>query len=347
MSKKSYPFSAIIGQESMKKGLILNIINPKISGILVFGEKGTAKSTAVRAIANLLPEIEVIKGCKFNCNPHDVSTMCSECLKKVNEGNKLEIIKQKMKVIDLPVSATEDRVVGSLDIEEAIKTGTKKFESGVLAQANRGILYVDEINLLDNHIVDLLLDSAAMGVNTVEREGISFSHPSNFILVGTMNPEEGELRPQLLDRFGFSVEIKGIKDPQKRVEIVKYRSHFEENPDEFIKKWEIEEQLLRDKIENARTLVKDVTISDEMLLLNANLSIALDIDGHRGDLTLMKASKAMAAFNNKLEVEREDIEEVAHMVLLHRMRSLPFETTKKLDENKIREIIDSFMAVEV
>lgn len=347
MSKKSYPFSAIIGQESMKKGLILNVINPKISGILVFGEKGTAKSTAVRAIANLLPEIEVVNGCKFNCNPHDVSTMCRECLEKVNKGDKLEIIKQKMMVIDLPVSATEDRVVGSLDIEEAIKTGTKRFERGVLAQANRGILYVDEINLLDDHIVDLLLDSAAMGVNTVEREGISFSHPANFILVGTMNPEEGELRPQLLDRFGFSVEIKGIKDPKKRVEIVKYRSQFEENPDGFIKQWELEEQLLRDKIENARTLVKDVTISDEMLLLNANLSIALDIDGHRGDLTLMKASKAMAAFNNRLEVQREDIEEVAHMVLLHRMRSLPFETTKKLDKNKIKEIIDSFMAVEV
>ena len=347
MSKKSYPFSAIIGQESMKNGLILNIINPKISGILVFGEKGTAKSTAVRAIANLLPDIDVVKGCKFNCNPDDLSTMCSECIEKINKGEKLEIIKQKMKVVDLPVSATEDRVVGSLDIEEAIKTGTKKFETGVLAQANRGILYVDEINLLDDHIVDLLLDSAAMGVNTVEREGVSFSHPANFILVGTMNPEEGELRPQLLDRFGFSVDIKGIKDPKKRVDIVKYRSEFEANPDEFIKKWETEEQLLRDRIENARTLVKDVSISDEMLLLNAKISIELDIDGHRGDLTLMKASKAMAAFNNRLEVQRQDIEDVAHMVLLHRMRSLPFETVKKLDKERIREIINSSMAMEV
>ncbi|MPM39666.1 Magnesium-chelatase 38 kDa subunit [bioreactor metagenome] len=347
MLKKPYPFTAIIGQESMKKSLILNIINPKISGVLVFGEKGTAKSTAVRAIANLLPEIDVVKDCKFNCNPYDQRTMCHECRAKIDNGEKIEIIKQKMRVVDLPVSATEDRVVGSLDIEEAIKNGTKKFEIGVLAQANRGILYVDEINLLDDHIVDLLLDSAAMGVNTVEREGISFSHPARFILVGTMNPEEGELRPQLLDRFGLSVDIKGIKDAKKRVDIVKYRSDFEENPEEFTKKWKVEEDKLREKIENARELIKDVFISDQMLLLNAKLSIALEIDGHRGDLTLMKASKAMAAFNNRLEVHREDIEDVAHMVLLHRMRSLPFETAKKLDKDKIREIIDSSMAVEV
>ena len=347
MSKKSYPFSAIIGQESMKKGIILNIINPKISGILVFGEKGTAKSTAVISIANLLPEIDVVKGSKFNCNPHDTSSMCSYCLEKIDKGQEIEIVKQNMKVVDLPVSATEDRVVGALDIEQAIKSGTKKFESGVLAQANRGILYVDEINLLDDHIVDLLLDSAAMGVNTVEREGISFSHPANFILVGTMNPEEGELRPQLLDRFGLSVNIKGIKDPKKRVDIVKYRSEFEKNPDDFIKNWKDEEEKLRSKIENARTLIKDVTISDEMLLLNAKLSIALEIDGHRGDLTLMKSAKAMAAFNNRDNVQREDIEEIGHMVLLHRMRSLPFETAKKLDKDKIKEIINSSMAMEV
>ncbi|RDY25027.1 magnesium chelatase ATPase subunit I [Romboutsia maritimum] len=347
MSKKLYPFSAIIGQESMKKGLILNIINPKISGILVFGEKGTAKSTTVRAIPNLLPEIDVVKGCRFNCNPHDKSTMCSDCLEKVNKGEKIEIVKQKMKVVDLPVSATEDRVVGSLDIEEAIKSGTKKFEPGVLAQANRGILYVDEINLLDDHIVDLLLDSAAMGVNTVEREGISFSHPANFILVGTMNPEEGELRPQLLDRFGFSVDIKGIKDPQKRVQIVKYRSEFEENQDEFISRWEEEEQELRDKIENARKIINEVEISDEMLFLNAQLSIALEIDGHRGDLTLMKATKSMAAFNNRKLVQKEDIEEVARMVLLHRMRSLPFESAKKLDQETIKKIINAPIEMEI
>ena len=199
----TFPFSAIIGQEEMKKGLILNVIHPKIGGILVFGEKGTAKSTAVRSMASLLPEMEVVKGCRFRCNPYDVSSMCDECREKINAGEILESELSKMKVVDLPVSATEDRVVGSLDIEEAIQNGKKKFELGVLAQANRGILYVDEINLLDDHIVDLLLDSAAMGVNTVEREGISFSHPANFILVGTMNPEEGELRPQLLDRFGF------------------------------------------------------------------------------------------------------------------------------------------------
>lgn len=202
-----FPFTAIVGQEDLKLGLILNVINPKIGGILAFGEKGTAKSTAVRAIAELLPEIPVVSGCRFRCNPNDTSLLCEECREKLERGEKLETEYVKMRVIDLPVSATEDRVVGSLDIEEAIQKGKKKFEPGVLAEANRGILYVDEVNLLDDHIVDLLLDSAAMGVNTVEREGISFTHPAQFILVGTMNPEEGELRPQLLDRFGLSVRI--------------------------------------------------------------------------------------------------------------------------------------------
>lgn len=337
---RTYPFTAIIGQESMKSGLILNVIDPKIGGVLVFGEKGTGKSTAVRAIANLLPEIEVVKDCPFRCDPHDPGSMCENCREKVKNGETLAVVKDKMRVVDLPVSATEDRVVGSLDIEEAIQHGKKKFDLGVLAQANRGILYVDEINLLDDHIVDLLLDSAAMGVNTVEREGISFSHPAQFILVGTMNPEEGELRPQLLDRFGFSVDIKGIRDPQLRIEIVKRRGAFEADPHAFLHQHQDLESELSAQIVRARELLPTVTIDDSLLLTNARIAIALEIDGHRGDLTLMKAERAMAAFKGRQSVQKEDIRAVAEMVFLHRLKSLPFETTKKFDMTMVDAIID-------
>lgn len=334
-----FPFTAIVGQEDLKLGLILNVINPKIGGILAFGEKGTAKSTAVRAIAELLPEIPVVSGCRFRCNPNDTSLLCEECREKLERGEKLETEYVKMRVIDLPVSATEDRVVGSLDIEEAIQKGKKKFEPGVLAEANRGILYVDEVNLLDDHIVDLLLDSAAMGVNTVEREGISFTHPAQFILVGTMNPEEGELRPQLLDRFGLSVRIEGIKEAEKRVQIVKYRNAYEDDPKVFSESFAEQEKEMADRIENARAILKDVRVPDEILLTDARIAIGLGVDGHRGDLTLMKALKTFAAFENRSEVSLGDIEKVAHMVFLHRMKSLPFEQTKSFDMDKVRSII--------
>lgn len=342
MSKKIiYPFTAIIGQETMKEGLILNAINQKIGGLLVFGEKGTAKSTAVRAMASLLPELDVVEGCSFSCDPYDESTMCEHCLEKIKSGEKLKSIKKKMKVVELPVGATEDRVVGSLDIEEAIKTGNKKFDVGILAQANRGILYVDEINLLDDHIVDLLLDSAAMGVNTIEREGVSYSHPAKFILVATMNPEEGELRPQLLDRFGLSTEVKGIRNPLERIEIIKKRGEFEENQKAFLEKYEEEENKLREKINQTRKALKNVSISDDMLLLIAKLCIKFEIDGHRGDLTMMKTSMTMAALAGRDEVIKEDIENAAQMVLFHRMRKLPFETKNAIDKEALKEIITS------
>ncbi|MGL4741176.1 MAG: ATP-binding protein [Sarcina sp.] len=338
-NKIIYPFTAITGQESMKEGLILNAINQKVGGLLVFGEKGTAKSTAVRAIASLLPEIEVVKGCKFGCDPKSKNTMCQECIEKLDNGIELTVEKRKMRVVELPVAATEDRVVGSLDIEEAIKTGNKKFDTGILAEANRGILYVDEINLLDDHIVDLLLDSAAMGVNTVEREGVSYTHPAKFILVATMNPEEGELRPQLLDRFGLSVEVKGLRDPKKRIEIIKLRGAFEDDPKAFLDNYRASEDKLRNEIAKTRDLVSEVTISDELLLLIAKLCIKFDIDGHRGDLTLMKTAMTMAALRGRKEVIVDDIEDVAPMVLFHRMRKLPFETTKAIDKEAIKEII--------
>ena len=245
----------------------------------------------------------------------------------------------KMKVVDLPVSATEDRVVGSLDIESAIKEGKKYFEHGILGDANRGILYIDEINLLDDHIVDLLLDSAAMGVNTVEREGISFSHPSNFILTGTMNPEEGDLRPQLLDRFGLSVDIKGLTNVEDRLDILKLREEFDRNPDGFLKKYENRQRELSKKIVNARENLKNVKISDELMRKIVKIAIKLETDGHRGDLTLMRASLANAAFKGHKEVLPEDIMETVKSVFLHRMASLPFENAKNINMDIIEEII--------
>ncbi|AKB79827.1 ChlI component of cobalt chelatase involved in B12 biosynthesis [Methanosarcina horonobensis HB-1 = JCM 15518] len=331
-----YPFTAIVGQERMKKALVLNLINPKLGGVLIRGEKGTAKSTAVRALANLLPEIEVVEGCKFRCNPDNRNELCEECLDNLKAGN-LRVSRVKMRVVDLPVSATEDRVVGTLDIEHAIKKGEKRFEPGVLAMAHRGILYVDEINLLDDHLVDVLLDSAAMGVNTIEREGISYSHPANFVLVGTMNPEEGELRPQLLDRFGLCVDVKGISDVSRRVELIKYRLSYEANPETFVANWQAAETELCGQILNAKQLLPEVRISDSMLELISQICVDLGVDGHRADITMMKTSITLAAFNGRTDVFEEDVKEAAELVLSHRMRRKPFDSHSdkqdKLDES--------------
>ena len=341
MTKRDFPFpfTAVVGQEDLKLALILNVIDPKIGGVLAFGEKGTAKSTAVRALAELLPEIAVVKGCRFRCDPNDPSALCPECREKLARGEKLETEYVKMRVVDLPVPATEDRVVGSLDIEQAIQKGKKRFEPGVLAEANRGILYVDEVNLLDDHIVDLLLDSAAMGINTVEREGVSFSHPARFLLVGTMNPEEGELRPQLLDRFGLSVRIEGVLDPEKRVRIVKFRSAYDEDPQAFVERFAPEEKALSDKIDAARARLQTVGVPDAVLLTDAKIAIVLGVDGHRGDLTLMKAVRAYAAMEGRAEAAAEDIEKVAHMVFLHRMKALPFEQARSFDRELVHRIV--------
>ena len=230
-----FPFTAIVGQDEMKTALVLNVIDPGIGGLLIMGEKGTAKSTAVRALAELLPEIEVVKDCPFNCEPGGL--LCTSCRERAERGEPFETVRRKMKVVELPLGVTEDRLVGALDIEHALKKGEKRFEPGLLAAANRNFLYVDEVNLLEDHIVDLLLDSAAMGVNTVEREGISFTHPARFILVGTMNPEEGELRPQLLDRFGLCVRVLSVRDKASRVEILRRRAAFDLDPDRFMKNW--------------------------------------------------------------------------------------------------------------
>src|SRR5271165_5634190 len=246
LRRSVYPFTAIVGQERMKRALILNAVNPSIGGVLIRGERGTAKSTAARALAALLPEIDVVADCRFNCDPSRPDQFCDECRERVAKGETLPIAARQIRVVDLPVSATEDRVVGTLDIEKAIKKGERQFDPGVLAAANRGILYVDEVNLLDDHVVDLLLDSAAMGVNIIEREGISFQHPARFILIGTMNPEEGDLRPQLLDRFALSVDVRSLSDPRDRMAILQRHIHFDNDPDRFATVWESEERTLSD-----------------------------------------------------------------------------------------------------
>jgi Mg-chelatase subunit ChlI len=333
-----YYFSAIVGQEKMKNALVLNAINPKLGGVLIRGEKGTAKSTAVRSLAALLPDIEAVADCRFRCNPHDRATMCQECISRLDSAEELPVEKTKTRVIELPVGSTEDRVVGSLDLEQAIKKGEKRFEPGILAEANRGILYVDEVNLLDDHIVDILLDSAAMGVNIVEREGVSYSHPAEFILIGTMNPEEGELRPQLLDRFGLCVHIEGIADIDQRVEVVKRRAFYEQDPSGFQKTWKEEEKKLQQDIVQARELLRQVTISDDMLYLIARIAIDMNVDGHRADIMIMKASKTLAAFNGRREVSKEDVQKAADMALQHRMRRKPFQK-QGVEEEKIAGII--------
>src|SRR5690349_10920110 len=254
IDRYSYPFTAIVGQDQMKMALVLNAINPMIGGVLIRGEKGTGKSTAVRALARLLPDQQVVEGCHFGCHPDDPEDWCLDCRERSRSGE-LPVTTRRMRVVELPINASEDRVVGTIDLEAALKEGSRRFEPGVLAEANRNILYVDEVNLLDDHIVDVLLDAAAMGINTVEREGVSVSHPSRFILVGTMNPEEGELRPQLLDRFGLVVEISGITNVAGRVAVIERRMAYDAEPAEFAEEWQAEEQQLADRIIAARALL--------------------------------------------------------------------------------------------
>ncbi|MCS6844685.1 MAG: ATP-binding protein [Caldilineales bacterium] len=322
-----FPFTAIVGQERMKRALILNAIHPQIGGVLIRGERGTAKSTAARALAYLLPEIEVVADCRFGCDPNLPATYCDECRARVEAGEVLPVTTRRTSFVDLPVSATEDRVVGTLDIEKAIKKGERHFEPGVLAAANRGLLYVDEVNLLDDHVVDLLLDSAAMGINVVEREGISFSHPANFILVGTMNPEEGDLRPQLLDRFGLAVDMTGIHDPRLRVEIVKRRIAFEQDPDGFRAAWEPQEQALSERIRQARDRLPLVTYTDQDLFAIAALTSEFKVDGHRADIVILKAARAHAAYEGRLRVTDRDILLAAELALPHRLKRQPFQET--------------------
>lgn len=321
-----FPFTAIVGQEEMKLALLLNVIDPKIGGVMIMGDRGTGKSTTIRALADVLPEIEVVAGDPFNSHPTDVGLMSDLVKQQMEAGEALSIAHKKVPMIDLPLGATEDRVCGTIDIEKALSEGVKAFEPGLLAQANRGILYVDEVNLLDDHLVDVLLDSAASGWNTVEREGISIRHPARFVLVGSGNPEEGELRPQLLDRFGLHAEIRTVKDPGLRVEIVEQRSDFDQNPDAFLEKYRPDQEALQAKLISAQERLSAVTIDHELKIKISQVCSELDVDGLRGDIVTNRTAKALAALEGRTEVTVDDIRRVIVMALRHRLRKDPLES---------------------
>ena len=342
MERQIFPFSALVGQEKLKTGLLLNAVDPAIGGLLVSGQKGTGKSTAVRALARVLPEIEVIRDCPYNCAPDDIDNLCSSCLDDYREGRPFETDRRPMPLIELPLSATEDRVVGTLHIEQVLKTGSRRFEPGLLASANRGILYVDEVNLLDDHLVDVLLDAAASGVNNVERESISYSHPSRFMLIGTMNPEEGELRPQFLDRFGLSLGVNGVDHPLQRRLIVDRRIEFDTNPSRFIDGYEDDETLLSDQVSAARAALQNVEIPGAMVEMAVALSIEVRAQGHRAEIGIIKAARALAAFLERPVVGPEHVIEAARFVLPHRITTLSFATSEQLEE-KLEEIFQKVL----
>ncbi|HEX2916630.1 MAG TPA: magnesium chelatase ATPase subunit I [Chloroflexia bacterium] len=341
-----YPFAAIVGQEEMKLSLLLNVVDPHIGGVMIMGHRGTGKSTIVRALADLLPPVKTVKGCLYGCDPDPArrGALCRDCRAKLAEGKRLSGQFTSVPVVDLPLGATEDRVCGTIDIEKALSQGIKAFEPGLLARANRGFLYIDEVNLLEDHLVDVLLDVAAGGVNTVEREGISVRHPARFVLVGSGNPEEGDLRPQLLDRFGLHARIVTILDLHQRVEIVKRRQAFEHSPATFMADWQPEQERLRDQIKKAQRLLPQVQIPQEVLLKIAELCLALGIDGHRGELTIARASTALAALNHHKKVTLDDVRQVSGLALRHRLRKDPLDNTD--NSIKIEQAVNKLLTVE-
>ena len=338
-----FPLSAIVGQETLKTALLLNAVDPRVGGVLIRGEKGTAKSTAVRALAAVLPQLEVNEGCRFSCDPSDPGSWCIECRER-RAGGPLGKTHRDARVVELPVSATEDRLVGTLDLEHALKHGERVFEPGLLASANRSILYVDEVNLLDDHLVDTLLDAAAMGVNTVEREGVSFTHPARFILIGTMNPEEGDLRPQLLDRFGLCVDIASVREPEARVEIIRRRREFERDPKAFAETWSAEETALGELIRAARMRLATTDLSDELMYAIANLALTAGVDGHRADQVMARGAVALAALEGREDATLADVATVAPLVLAHRVRRTLFDEPK-LDTHALAALVKHSLGV--
>lgn len=327
-----FPFTAIVGQTAMKRALILNAINPKIGGVLIRGRKGTAKSTAVRSLAALLPEVAVLQGCPYSCAPDGRQELCQWCQSGSYDNPP---VTRQVRIVDLPVGATEDRLVGSVDIEQAIKTGSQSFEPGLIAATHRGILYIDEVNLLNDHLVDVLLDAAAMGRNYVEREGISVSHAADFILVGTMNPEEGDLRPQLLDRFGLAVEVEGLLPAPQRREVVRRRIDYEADPHKFMEGWQAAEEEERARVAASQHLLPQVSVDDHMLELITDICAEYQVDGLRADIVIYKTASTIAAYEGRTEVTVEDVRESAQLALLHRQRRQPFQqphlVTEQLD----------------
>jgi magnesium chelatase subunit I len=319
-----FPFSAIVAQDEMKLALLIAAIDPAVGGVLVFGDRGTGKSTAVRALAALLPRIKVVKGCHYGCDPEAGGRWCDDCVERDAKGG-LKPVQVAVPVVDMPLGATEDRVVGALDLERALAHGEKVFEPGLLARANRGFLYIDEVNLLEDHLVDLLIDVAASGENVVEREGLSVRHPARFVLVGSGNPEEGELRPQLLDRFGLSVEVKTPADLPTRIEVVRRRDAYERDSDAFIAKYQKQDEKLRRQIIAARARLGSVSVPDAALERAAQLCMALGTDGLRGELTLMRAARALASLDGDAVVGDSQLRRVAPSALRHRLRRDPLD----------------------
>jgi magnesium chelatase subunit I len=321
----AYPFSAIVGQDEMKRALLIASVDQDVGGVLVFGDRGTGKSTAIRALAALMPKMEVVAGCPYNCDPEGPRPgLCAQCRPGEHHGSE-KVRKEPMPVVDLPLGATEDRVIGALDLERALRDGEKAFEPGLLARAHRGFLYIDEVNLLEDHIVDALLDVAASGENVVEREGLSIRHPARFVLVGSGNPEEGELRPQLLDRFGLSVEVTTPQDIKARVEIVRLRDEFERDRAAFIKRFQRKEGKVRRKIQDARAHLESVDLPDAIVETAATLCMTLGTDGLRGELTLIRAARALAALEGAEAVTPAHLRTVAPSVLRHRLRRDPLD----------------------
>jgi magnesium chelatase subunit I len=322
--RATYPFTAIIGQDEMKRALLIAAIDPAVGGVLVFGDRGTGKSTAVRGMAGLLPQMRVVVGCRYHCDPGANGALCHECQQRGQDG-KLRSALVDVPVVDLPLGATEDRVVGALDLERALTQGQKAFEPGLLARAHRGFLYIDEVNLLEDHLVDLLLDVAASGENVVEREGLSVRHPARFVLIGSGNPEEGELRPQLLDRFGLSVDVRTPEEIATRVDVVRRRDAFERAAAAFVASWQEEQDRLRQRLVKARTKLGKVAVPERALEQAAELCIGLGTDGLRGELTLIRAARALAALEGKSQVTEAQLRAVAPSALRHRLRRDPLD----------------------
>lgn len=335
----AFPFSAIIGQDGMKTALLLNAVDPSIGGVLIRGHKGTGKTTAARSLAALLPDIEVVKNCPYHCDPAEPGTLHDDCREQLARADTLETELRSMPVVELPLSATEDRVVGTLQLEHVLQTGERRFEPGLLAAANRGILYVDEVNLLEDHLVDLLLDAAASGINRVEREGLCITHPARFMLIGTMNPEEGELRPQFIDRFGLVVHVEGLSDPQQRRELIANRIRFEQDPQGFADNWREEDAFLADQVLRARQDLRQVLIPDRAYDLVVQLAIELQVHGHRADIALLKVARALASLLEKPSVTAAEISEAARFVLPHRLPGGPL-----LGSDNTRKTVDEALA---
>ncbi len=341
-----YPFTAIVNQELMKMALLINAVNPNVGGVLIRGTSGTAKSTAVRALAELLPEIEAVADCPFNCHPRLEAARCPACRERVGNNETLPVASRKRSLVNLPLNATEDRVAGTLDLTRALKEGVKALEPGLLAEANRGILYIDEINLLDDQIIDILLDAAALGINTVEREGVSVSHPASFILVGTMNPEEGELRPQIADRIGLQIEVKGLETVEERVEIMERYERFLNDRYAFIKSYAEEQRRLQDKIGTAERLLPEVRFPGPFYQAVARLTARFEVPSHRADLTIVQCARTLAALDEREEVRLSDLHEAAYLALGHRVPTDPFSAGPALEKRDIERALEKIFTEE-